>query len=106
MFTIVLEYAPDVLTVWSPNFDLKPNQTDYWPGSDYVDYVGTSVYFKGNGYNSEIPSTYVIDSIATIYTDYAQKYNKRFYISEASGGWEVGQPSAVTQLQFQQVCGV
>ena len=38
------EYAPDVPVVWAPNFYPEDNMDDYYPGDDYVDYVGVSSY--------------------------------------------------------------
>ncbi|KAI9326627.1 glycoside hydrolase superfamily [Obelidium mucronatum] len=101
MATIVKRIAPNTKLVWSPNFDLKPGNTAYWPGADYVDVVGTSVYYKGFGSNPSIPLSYAADSIATVYNEYAAPYNKPFVISEASGGWEVGVSSSVDQATFQ-----
>ncbi|KAJ3100713.1 hypothetical protein HDU96_010240 [Phlyctochytrium bullatum] len=40
---------PNAATLWSPNFDSKTGTTyeQYYPGDEYVDWVGLSVYFKG-----------------------------------------------------------
>ncbi|KAJ3353592.1 hypothetical protein HDU83_006670 [Entophlyctis luteolus] len=104
MFTFLRQYAPSVKTVWSPNFDLKSGDTSYWsylPGPEYVDCVGTSIYFKGNGYDPNIPADYVASSMTTVYFEYAVQYGKPFFISEASGAWEIEQPAEVTQVVFQ-----
>ena len=38
------EYAPSVPIIWSPNFYPSETIDDYYPGDDYVDYVGISSY--------------------------------------------------------------
>ncbi|ORY38575.1 hypothetical protein BCR33DRAFT_425673 [Rhizoclosmatium globosum] len=93
MYTIMKQYSPSTKIVWSPNFDLKPGNTEYWPGTDYVDVVGTSVYWKGFGYNNPMPPSYVSDSMATVYNEYAKVYQKPFVISECSAAWESGSGS-------------
>ncbi|KAJ3238892.1 hypothetical protein HDU81_006903 [Chytriomyces hyalinus] len=90
MYTTVKQYAPSVKVVWSPNYDLPPKDTSTWPGPEFVDMVGTSVYFKGFGKNERMPIHYIDDSIGNIYNEYAVKYNKPFVISESSGAWESG----------------
>ncbi|KAJ3003205.1 UNVERIFIED_CONTAM: hypothetical protein HDU68_005805 [Siphonaria sp. JEL0065] len=90
MGAIMRTHAPTVKIVWSPNFDLKVGDVSYWPGTKYVDVIGTSVYFKGWGENYAIAHDYASESIDTVYTEYAQKYNLPFVISEASGAWESG----------------
>ncbi|KAI9322001.1 glycoside hydrolase superfamily [Obelidium mucronatum] len=115
MYGIMKQYSPDTIIVWSPNFDLKPGNTAYWPGAQYVDWVGTSVYWKGFGYNNAMPSSYIGDSMATVYNEYAVKYGKPFVISECSGAWESGPgrdpstgqqftnvTSTVDQVEFQR----
>jgi len=37
-------YAPSVPLVWSPNFYPEETISDYYPGDEYVDYVGISSY--------------------------------------------------------------
>ncbi|KAJ3130704.1 hypothetical protein HK100_007665 [Physocladia obscura] len=104
MYPVMKHYIPNVQIVWSPNFDLQPNDTSYWPGSDYVDVVGTSLYWKGFGTNSAMPSSYIADSMGTVYSVYAAAYNKPFVISEASGAWESGPGySPGTGQQFSNV---
>ncbi|KAJ3027394.1 UNVERIFIED_CONTAM: hypothetical protein HDU68_003907 [Siphonaria sp. JEL0065] len=90
MYSIFKQYVPSAQIVWSPNFDLPVNDTRYWPGADYVDWVGTSVYYKGFGYNDAMPVSYISESIDVVYSVYAAPYNKPFVISEASGAWESG----------------
>ena len=38
------EYAPSVGLVWAPNFFPQDNIDFYYPGDEYVDYVGLSIY--------------------------------------------------------------
>ncbi|KAI9343127.1 glycoside hydrolase superfamily [Obelidium mucronatum] len=90
MFTIFRRYAPNVILVWSPNYDLPFGDESYWPGAEYVDWVGTSVYWKGFGVNAFVSKDYSANSISSVYLNFAQKYNKPFVISEASGAWEIG----------------
>ncbi|KAI8616522.1 glycoside hydrolase superfamily [Chytriomyces sp. MP71] len=90
MYNIFNVTAPNVQIVWSPNFDLQPGDTSYWPGPEYVHMVGTSSYFKGWGTNSNASVNYVASAISTVYNEYARKYNKPFVISECSGAWESG----------------
>ncbi|KAJ3332629.1 hypothetical protein HDU76_013584 [Blyttiomyces sp. JEL0837] len=95
-------YAPNVILVWSPNFDLGHRGDDngdqpYWPGSEHVDWVGTSQYWKASqsvfsggtfGGNVPIPDGYFTDQINYVYKTYAEQYNKPFVLSESSAAWE------------------
>ncbi|KAJ3018880.1 UNVERIFIED_CONTAM: hypothetical protein HDU68_010938 [Siphonaria sp. JEL0065] len=101
MATIIKKIAPNTKLVWSPNFDLKPGNRGYWPGAEYVDIVGTSVYWKGNGRDDSIPLSYAADSISTIYNEYAAPNNLPFFITEASGAWELNVPTSIDQATFQ-----
>lgn len=38
------EYAPNVPVIWAPNFYPEDTMDDYYPGDEYVDYVGISSY--------------------------------------------------------------
>lgn len=38
------QYAPSVPVIWAPNFYPEETIDDYYPGDDYVDYVGMSSY--------------------------------------------------------------
>lgn len=40
------EYAPNCAMVWSPNFYPADNMEHYYPGDQYVDYVGISAYYE------------------------------------------------------------
>ncbi|KAJ3057155.1 hypothetical protein HDU99_007292, partial [Rhizoclosmatium hyalinum] len=108
-YTIVTKISPTVAFVWSPNFDGPRNDepyAPYWPGADYVDWVGVSVYWKGsvNDYpwihNTNAPSNYVAQIIdaapgpeggpISFYQQYAVKYNKPFVISECASTFHIG----------------
>ncbi|KAJ3064073.1 hypothetical protein HDU98_000178 [Podochytrium sp. JEL0797] len=103
MGPIMRQYAPKVIIVWSPNFDLRPGD-NYWPGTQYVDMIGTSVYFKGWGVNSAIPHGYASGSWDYVYKTYAAPNNLPFVISEASAAWESGPgTSPVTGAFFPNV---
>ncbi|KAJ1569042.1 hypothetical protein HK405_010640, partial [Cladochytrium tenue] len=104
MATSMRTYAPDVKLVWSPNFDLESRGDNsgtaqtYWPGTQYVDWVGTSQYWKpsqesidtGSAFTGNFApdSSYFTDSINYVYQTYAEGYGKPFVISEASAAWE------------------
>lgn len=45
---IFKQYAPSVAIVWSPNFYPPDNIDYYYPGDEYVDYVGISSYKNYN----------------------------------------------------------
>ncbi|KAJ3009940.1 UNVERIFIED_CONTAM: hypothetical protein HDU68_002411 [Siphonaria sp. JEL0065] len=120
MGAIMRANAPRVILVWSPNFDLRAGDTSYWfveallhkcklsiharPGPQYVDMVGTSVYFKGFGVNYAIQHGYASGSFDPVYSEYAQKYNLPFIVSECSAAWETGPGrSPVTGAEFASV---
>ncbi|TPX76775.1 mannan endo-1,4-beta-mannosidase [Chytriomyces confervae] len=104
MFRIMRAVAPDVVLVWSPNFDLASGDDGYWPGSQYVDWVGISCYYKGYGVNDLVPKEFVANNIATVYSEYAAINNLPFAISEGSGGWQHGPGSSpITGERFANV---
>jgi hypothetical protein len=41
---IMKEEAPNVVMVWSPNFMPRDNIHEYYPGDEYVDWIGYSLY--------------------------------------------------------------
>ncbi|KAJ3133541.1 hypothetical protein HK100_004298 [Physocladia obscura] len=108
-YNIMKNTAPQVATVWSPNFNGPPDQepyAPYWPGPEFVDWVGVSVYWKGSvvdypwTQNELAPANYaaqIIDAQPGIeggpdsfYRDYAVAYNKPFVVSESAGTFHVG----------------
>jgi hypothetical protein len=44
---IMKEEAPNVVMVWSPNFMPMDNIDEYYPGDEYVDWIGYSLYATG-----------------------------------------------------------
>ncbi|ORY49472.1 glycoside hydrolase [Rhizoclosmatium globosum] len=111
-YSIVNKISPTVAFVWSPNFNGPSNDEPYepyWPGADYVDWVGVSVYWKGSIYdfpwihNTNAPSDYVAQLIDaapgpeggpdSIY-QYAVRYNKPFVISECASTFHMGKLNA------------
>ncbi|KAJ3417406.1 hypothetical protein HDV05_004871 [Chytridiales sp. JEL 0842] len=109
--------APSAAMVWSPNFwaGAGDDYAPYWPGAEYVDWVGLSVYWKGfkGAYpwitNTEAPRDYmaqIIDAAGpeggtvSFYQNYAERYNKPMMISECAGTYHVNYSSnGVTFLQ-------
>lgn len=62
--TIMKQYAPNVAMVWAPN-DISAkgkHYSDYYPGDDYVDWVGvstyTNLYFQGRVNPDHIDTVY------------------------------------------------
>ncbi|KAJ3061171.1 hypothetical protein HDU98_002900, partial [Podochytrium sp. JEL0797] len=88
--------APAVAMVWSPSFgtsSFDANYAAYWPGAQYVDWVGLSVYWKGFNadypweVNNLAPSNYIAQimdaagsegSNISFYQSYAVQYSKPF----------------------------
>lgn len=91
--------APNVAMVWSPNgvSALGVNVHDYYPGDDYVDWIGISAYhdayFLGNPDSRLIDSDLFYtnkrvnpsDKVKKLYTAYAAR--KPMMISETGFGW-------------------
>ncbi|KAI8851003.1 hypothetical protein BC829DRAFT_388245 [Chytridium lagenaria] len=87
--------------VWSPNLDQNGDSfTEYYPGDEYVDWVGLSVYWKGprNAYpwieTAIAPENYaaqIIDGLGgegsffSFYREFAAGRGKPFAISEGAG---------------------
>ncbi|KAI8616242.1 glycoside hydrolase superfamily [Chytriomyces sp. MP71] len=88
MFGIFRQIAPRVKLVWSPNYDLR--DPSYWPGPQYVDWIGSSCYWKGWGVNALIDQSYPMETVSYVYNTYAVPYNFPFMITEASAAWESG----------------
>jgi len=38
--------APNVMMVWGPSIDYRQDYTSYYPGDDYVDWIGVSMYYR------------------------------------------------------------
>ncbi|KAJ3069364.1 hypothetical protein HDU98_007605 [Podochytrium sp. JEL0797] len=90
--------------------------TPYWPGSAYVDWVGISLYWKGNPNsgtpphdNSACPATYWTDMVQggglygsnasfPFYTMFAQGYNKPLVMPEGGAAYALYQTPSTTLL--------
>ncbi|KAJ3092981.1 hypothetical protein HDU96_002565 [Phlyctochytrium bullatum] len=94
--------------VWAPNLeqggDAEAKITPYYPGDDYVDWVGLSVYYKGMkaAYPwkdvTRCPDNYfaeIIDGLGgegpnwSFYKAYAQAKNKPFLLAEGAAAYHV-----------------
>ena len=49
---ILRQYAPEIPLIWAPNFWPMDNVDDYYPGDEYVDYVGVSSYISSYTYSA------------------------------------------------------
>lgn len=87
MYKIVSEYAPNVAMIFSPNCvsSWGTNVNDYYPGDEYVSWVGISNYI--NKYSNPNDKTYVdeIDEIFTNKNRYANLYTSITEIVELYG---------------------
>ncbi|MDF2668332.1 MAG: copper amine oxidase [Paenibacillus sp.] len=72
---VMHELAPNVAMVWSPGDVPRYNMATYYPGDDYVDWVGVSMYTEpysfGNVQTSMLGSTPIekLDEIYKLYAD-------------------------------------
>ncbi|KAJ3092043.1 hypothetical protein HDU96_002857, partial [Phlyctochytrium bullatum] len=94
---------PTASMLWSPNMDQNGDSyTDYYPGDEYVDWVGLSVYYKGmkDAYpwirNTVPPQDYfeqIIDArgdqggVFSFYRNFAVARGKPFALSEGAVGY-------------------
>lgn len=78
--------APNVVMVWSPNFYPPDNIIDYYPGDEYVDWVGASVYKEYlpelDPLKKNIDRGSFIENLDIIYSLYSDK--KPIMISEGA----------------------
>jgi hypothetical protein len=70
---IMKEEAPNVAMVWSPNFLPADNIDEYYPGDEYVDWVGFSLYATPLGDGQWDMSTNQIDYFKPLYAKYSHK---------------------------------
>ncbi|WP_135550945.1 glycoside hydrolase family 26 protein [Paenibacillus cymbidii] len=78
---IMAQEAPNVVMVWSPNFSPYNNIEPYYPGDDYVDWIGYSLYASVPTYdNKEDFDSTIIDSFKRLYDMFP---NKPIMISES-----------------------
>jgi len=80
---VMEKYAPNVVMVFSPSSDPRQNINDYYPGDNYVDWVGLSMYsvkfFNGNA-SQPADQVNPLDLLDYIYDLYADR--KPIMISE------------------------
>ncbi|MUT68424.1 glycosyl hydrolase [Paenibacillus sp. NEAU-GSW1] len=80
---VMKEEAPNVAMVWSPAANPKQKIAAYYPGDEWVDWVGLSVYsvkfFNGN-VNTPADQVNPLDSLDYVYQTYASR--KPIMISE------------------------
>ncbi|WP_186807119.1 glycoside hydrolase family 26 protein [Tenuibacillus multivorans] len=70
---IMEKEAPNVAMVWSPNFLPRHNIDQYYPGDEYVDWVGTSLYTIPFSHGERKPGGNPIDYLRPIYEKYSHK---------------------------------
>ncbi|TBL80494.1 copper amine oxidase [Paenibacillus thalictri] len=70
---IMKEEAPNVAMVWSPNFLPADSLDDYYPGDEYVDWVGFSLYATPYAMEKLDLTTNQIDYFRPLYDKYAHK---------------------------------
>ncbi|KAJ1568257.1 hypothetical protein HK405_003122 [Cladochytrium tenue] len=109
----------NVALVWSPNYDQSGDSyTDYWPGDDYVDWVGLSLYWKGYKANypwianTDPPSDYVEQIITgsgseggtfDFYSYFAAGKGKPFVISETGAAFHLNYSSTSSTSGFTSI---
>ncbi len=94
---VVREEAPNVALVWSPNFVGDAPMDDYYPGDEWVDWVGVNLYhdpyFRGDPTSSQMLAdifyqgkrTNPLDKLKAVYERYADR--KPIIVSETGFGW-------------------
>lgn len=73
MSKVMKEEAPNVAMVWSPNFWPNDNIDAYYPGDEYVDWVGFSLYSTPFFGENEDFSKNQIDYFVPLYEKYSHK---------------------------------
>lgn len=73
VYKIMKEEAPNVAMVWSPNFLPRHNIDPYYPGDNYVDWVGLSLYTIPFSHGKEVPGGNPMDYLKPIYEKYSHK---------------------------------
>jgi len=97
MAQILREEAPNVAMVWSPGYVGDDPLDDYYPGDQWVDWVGINVYheayFQGNPGSKQMLADIFyqgkrsnpLDKFKQIYATYAKR--KPIMLSETGFGW-------------------
>lgn len=100
MYNIMKEEAPNVVMVWCPNWrpdipgDTSRNIMAYYPGDEYVDWVGVNFYMWGPVYDSLMNET-GISTLSKLGSVYNKFQNKPIMICEwaaASREWRGNPP--------------
>ncbi len=100
MYNIMKEEAPNVVMVWCPNWrpdvsgDTSRNIMAYYPGDEYVDWVGVNFYMWGPVYDSLMNET-GISTLSKLSAVYNKFPNKPIMICEwaaASREWRGNPP--------------
>ncbi len=81
MYNIMKEEAPNVAMVWCPNwrpdipYDTSRNIMAYYPGDEYVDWVGVNFYMWGPVYDSLMNETGIstLSKLAAVYNKFPNK---------------------------------
>ncbi len=81
MYNIMKEEAPNVAMVWCPNWrpdiqnDTSRNIMAYYPGDEYVDWVGVNFYMWGPIYDSLMNETGIspLSKLAAVYNKFPNK---------------------------------
>lgn len=128
----VHRYAPQTAMVWAPNiatpFPIPVVRTvsaadraalnvrggtysAYYPGDDAVDWVGLSLYARGNGYprlhNDPPAPTFLLDSVGGFYDTYAVGHHRPMQLAETAAAWAANRTGApeltVKQTWWQEI---
>lgn len=101
--------ADNVIWVWNPNGKSFPNykwnvEDMYYPGNDYVDVLGLTLYNTGNYYIGEEWSTFA-DLYTPLYNHCLEKYDMPFMITEFACARTGGDKEAWTREMLAQIDG-
>jgi len=98
----------NVKMVWSPNFEGAQDLNEFFPGDDYVDLYGVSVYWFGSDYTkylrNEMPTpNYFMKSVQPYHDAYPLKYGKPFFVSETSAPWNLNwTDNTITEVEMKR----
>jgi hypothetical protein len=104
------EGVTNVEWLWAPSFDSNPkdawnNSNLYYPGNDYVDWVGPDGYNWWYGQNPHWAWVWYNDMFLNVSKDFACRYPKPQIVHEISGADGPGTPNKASWIQdaFQQM---
>lgn len=99
---IFRKYAPNVAIVWSPNFYPEETIANYYPGDEYVDYVGISAYCEHQPGSDGIDRqrfASLLDKIVSLYG-----HKKPIIISESGASYSDPNTGAdITEFASRQI---